>query len=234
MGQTDSRVIGSELQQVTAPRLRASAQAYPETQKKIVLEVASDIEDLGRKLEVLGTTPSKPTPVVKTVATKKITLNELDRPHLKTIEAQKASIQVHKTAADVKDAKDESVRLSSEAASALKKAKDASDKGDTELAKKLSEEATDLQGQSKKKSDEVAKLKNQLTDELKMAGAKYDAAADANDEVVKVHEEEVKNLDGAAKEMIMTVIAGHKTVAKGQKLFAKFYRDKARATAEAD
>ena len=227
MGQTDSRVIGSELQQVTAPRLRASAQAYPETQKKIVLEVASDIEDLGEILSNLTletTTVTLPgdqggaqKAIEKHVAAKKVAEkggNTVSaKAHDASGKAHTASKVAHESTAKVETTKVEGTKLHEEAKDKLKKAKEASDKGDTVAAKKLMKEGMDKQEESNKVFKKAIKLKKQ-------AGVDHQVAQQAHEDASDAHKKAADQTTGALS-------VAHRKQSDAHDQFAKYHQDMA-------
>ena len=93
MGQGDSRLVASELQTITVPRLVRDAQRFPAAQRLVLVDIAQRIDRLAQQIESIAQVKMK-SPIVE----RTITLKDLNEPHTTAIESQEASIKIHETA----------------------------------------------------------------------------------------------------------------------------------------
>ena len=203
MGQSDSRLVASELQASVVPRLVRSAQRFPSAQRIILTDIAQQIERLAQQLESISQMD-----MTKPTAERTITLTDLNEPHIASIESQKASIEIHEAAEKLKGLQK---RLA-------------------EVQQKLSQadarEKAALQQQYDSVAEEIKQVKRDIRQAIETAAEKHSAAAAANLRAIETHQIEAKNYNEQEKLLMEPLLAAHLADAEAHRLFAEFYRGK--------
>ena len=170
MGQADSRIVASELLNNIAPRLRIAASSFSGDQRKVLVEIATIIEDLAKLVNELTDT------TINDVLKQLKFLIAADA-HQSSVDAYKKSSNARLTTIKLEKMKAEGTRLHKEALAKLDEADNANEQGDAERADKLLQEAKIKQEQSGSIFDKALELKDAAAKLHKEAEQKHLLAA---------------------------------------------------------